>query len=222
MSANEASITAAIGASGSGKSAWIKEGLRRAAPTRLLVWDPQGEYSTFGRAYTDRVRLLDAVVKAPAFAAVYQPGDRQSLYAERFDWFCRLAYALGDLALVVEELADVTQPSRAPDGWSVVTRKGRHKALRVVAASQRPASVDKDFFGNCTLIHCGRLNYEADLRTMANVLRVEAPELAGLEPLAWVERNMLTGELRRGALALGKAPGGARRRARADRVTTSS
>lgn len=200
MSRQIASIVAAIGASGSGKSAWIKQGLATARPARLLVWDPQGEYAEFGTVYADRVKLLDAVAKAPGFKVIYQPGDRASEYPARFDWFCRLAYALGDLALVVEELADVTEPSRAPDGWSVVTRKGRHKKLRVLAASQRPASVDKDFFGNCTLIHCGRLNYEADLRTMANVLRVKPEELAALPGLSYIERNMQTGESRTGRL----------------------
>lgn len=205
MSSNTASIIAAIGATGSGKSAWIKAELQKKRPQRLLVWDPQGEYHAHGTIFTDRVRLVDAVQRTPSFAYVYRPGDAASRYAERFDWLCRLAYALGDLVLVIEELADVTTPSRAPDGWSIVTRKGRHKALRVVASSQRPASVDKDFFGNCTMIHCGRLNYEADLRVMANVLRVPVEQLAGLAPLAYVERNMLTGQTRTGKLTLAPA-----------------
>ena len=204
MSANAASIVAAIGASGSGKSAWIKQQLAERPPSRLLVWDPQGEYGKFGRVFTDRVKLIGYVRAAPEFAAVYQPGDRLSEYAARFDWLCRLAYALGDLVLVVEELADVTTASWAPDSWSVVTRKGRHKALRIVAASQRPAKVDKDFFGNCTLIHCGRLNFRPDLVTMAGVLGVEVERLGALPELAYVERNMASGATREGTLKLRK------------------
>lgn len=211
MSQNRASIVAAIGATGSGKSAWIKQGLAARRPPRLLAWDPQGEYAAHGVVYRDRVKLLDAVARAPTFAAIYQPGDRLADYPARFDWLCRLAYALGDLVLVVEELADVTAPNRAPDAWSVVTRKGRHKALRVVAASQRPASVDKDFFGNCTMIHCGRLNYAPDLKCMADVLAVPVAQLGQLAPLAYIERDMLSGQTRAGRLTFAPKPAGGRR-----------
>lgn len=201
MSANAASIVAVIGASGSGKSLWIKRQLKRANDARLLIWDPQGEYAAFGRVFTDRAALVDAIrAGCGRFRAVYQPGDRATLYPARFDWFCRLAYAIGNLTLIVEELADVTTPQRAPDAWSVITRKGRHKGLRIVAASQRPAGVDKDFFGNCTLIHCGRLVFDNDVRTMARVLSRPDADLVALAPLAFIERDMTTGETRTGAL----------------------
>ncbi len=200
--ANRASIVAAIGATGSGKSAWIKQGIARAKPKRLLIWDPQGEYGEFGDVYSDRAALLDHVAHAKAFRVVYRPGDKLSTYKPRFAWFCKLAYALGNATVILEELADVTEPSWAPDDWSVITRKGRHKGLRVIAASQRPASVDKDFFGNCTLIHCGRLNYGGDVKCMARVLGVPDAELLALPELAYIERDMQSGELRRDALAL--------------------
>lgn len=213
MSSNQASIVAAIGASGSGKSAWIKRQLAEKRPERLIVWDPQDEYGAFGQVYSDRVKLI-AALRAPTFSVIYRPGDRQSEYEARFDWLCRVVYALGELVYVVEELADVTSASRAPDAWSAITRKGRHRALRVVAASQRPARVDKDFFGNCTLIHCGRLTYRADVVTMADVLNVEQAEIAQLAPLSYIERSMATGELRRGALTFPAPSRAARARAR--------
>lgn len=201
MSRNTAFIAAVIGASGSGKSAWIKQQLRQGRPARLLVWDPQAEYADFGQVYFDRAALLsDLLAAKKGFRAVYQPGDRPSLYADRFGWLCKLSYGWGECALVVEELADVTRPSWAPDGWSIVCRKGRHRGLRVFGASQRPASVDKDFFGNATLVHCGRLNYEADLRTMGNVLCIAAAELQTLKPMEWIERDMATGATRKGLM----------------------
>lgn len=198
----EAFIAAAIGSTGSGKSYWVKSQVREAAPSRLLVWDPQEEYGglDFGKIYTDRLALIRAVAKAPTFRAIYRPGDKLSQYGPRFDWFCRLVYALGNCTAIFEELADVTEPSRAPDSWSVITRKGRHKALRVYATSQRPAKVDKDFFGNATLIHCGRLNYAEDQRVMAAVLGVPPAKLAGLPDKAFIERNVLTGAISEGKL----------------------
>ena len=44
---------------------------------------------------------------------------------------------------------------------------GRHKGLKVIGASQRPASIDKDFLGNCMAIHIGRLAYAEDVRAVA-------------------------------------------------------
>ena len=44
--------------------------------------------------------------KGGPFAVVYQPGGREVL--AEFDFFCEVAYALGDLLLVVEEEAQVT------------------------------------------------------------------------------------------------------------------
>lgn len=204
MSANLAKIIAVIGASGSGKSAWIKQQLRAGQPSRLLVWDPQDEYEAFGRVVTDQRDLVESVKAAhgagEGFALVYQPGDRISTYVRKFDLFCELAYAVGDCCVVVDELGDVTEPNRAPDGWSVITRKGRHKGLMVFGGAQRPANIDKDFFSNASFVHCGRLNYDVDVKVMAGVLRVPADEVGALQPLDFIERDMTSGAQRRGKL----------------------
>lgn len=198
-------IVAAIGASGSGKSAWIKQQLARGRPRRLLVWDPQGEYGDFGAVFAEGERgaLADGCIGAGAkgaFAAIYRPGNTLTDYAPRFDWFCRLAYAWGNCTVIADELADVTKPGWAPDGWSLITRKGRHAGLRLIGAAQRAALIDKTFFGLATMIHCGRQSYKADVATMADVLAVPAEQIIALKPLEWIERNMSTGETRRGTL----------------------
>lgn len=204
MSINKANIIAVMGASGSGKSAWIKEQLRTGAPARLLVWDPQDEYAAFGRPVAD-LRDLTASVRAAVeaddgFALVYQPGNAFSTYGAKFDLFCQLAYATENCCVVVDELGDVTEPSRAPDGWSILSRKGRHRGLTLFGGAQRPANIDKDFIGNATMVHCGRLNYENDTKVMANALRVPVEQVSGLENLAYIERNMSTGAVRVGKL----------------------
>jgi hypothetical protein len=197
-----APLVAAIGARQTGKTKWMQQQLRRARPARLLVWDPMEEFAEFGTVFSSRAKLAEHLGARTAFAAVYRPGDALERYPALFDWFCRLAWAAGELHLVVDELADVTAPSRAPAKWSAITRKGRHRGIAATAASQRPASIDKDFLGNCTFIHCGRLNYGGDLDVMARHLGVGADELAGLADLHFVERNMVTGAVRRGVLAL--------------------
>jgi hypothetical protein len=205
MSKGNASIVAAIGASGSGKSLWIKRQLEAGRPRRLLIWDPQAEYGDHGQIFTDRAALADACIAAGPrgqLAAVYRPGNRLSDYPTRFDWFCRLAYAWRNCTLVAEELGDVTKPGWAPDGWGLVTRKGRHAGMKLIGAAQRPAVIDKTFFGLATLIHCGRLNYAGDVKVMADVLQIAGDDITGMKPLEWIERNMQTGQTRRGTLTL--------------------
>lgn len=201
---NKADITAYIGASGSGKSAAMKQRIATAQPARLMVWDTQGEYAPLFkvrplRRMADVHAALMRAGKGPLLI-VFDPSPDQKIMVEQFDAFCTLAYAAGPLWLLAEELSDVTQAGWAPAGWSMVSRKGRHKGLTVMGATQRPAAVDKHFFGNASRVRCGRLNYEADVKTMANVLRVPPDQIGNLQPLEWIERDMATGETTRGIL----------------------
>ncbi|PRE65492.1 hypothetical protein C6P96_08510 [Burkholderia multivorans] len=207
-SRNTAKIIAVMGASGSGKSAWIKQQLRAGNPARLLVWDPQEEFGAFGREVTDPTELTKAVREAGdgSYRLIYRPGKAFSTYGDKFDLFCSVAYLSGNACVVVDELGDVTEPSRAPDGWSVLSRKGRHRGLTVFGAAQRPANIDKDFIGNSSMVHCSRLSYETDIKVMANALGVPVQEVRDLkaDPDAvdfdFIERNMQTGAVRRAKL----------------------
>lgn len=202
---NAARIIGVVGASGSGKSHWLKNAIRAGKPHRLLIWDPQDEYGTFGRVVGDLrelVEILATLEEADGFALVYQPGDDMSTYKDKFDLFCELAYMVDGVCVLVEEVADVTSASYAPPYWSRLSRKGRHRAMTLFAVTQRPAVIDKTFLGNCTMIHCCRLNDENDIRTMARILGVpdghvrnlRADEVAGR--FEFIERNMKSGETR--------------------------
>ena len=212
-----ARIVAVLGASGSGKSAAIRQHLHVTRPRRLLVWDPLGEYADHGdvcrslRETLERVRTRGGRVRS-RLAVIFQPPPERRAWPQAFSTFCRLALAVGECTLVVEELALVTQPHRAPEGWSAACLTGRHRGLEIIAASQRPASVDKDFFSNATRVRTGRLNYAEDVRTVAQVLDVSPDEIRALRPLEWIERDMHSGEIRRGRMTF--SPGGARPRRR--------
>ncbi len=206
MSRNPARIVAVMGASGSGKSAAIKQHLARRRPPRLLIWDPLREYAGFGVMVTSVTQALSVMSTRQGkprqrFALAFMPNPRaRGSWPQAFSFFCRLALLAGDCTLVVEELALVTQPHRAPEGWSEACLTGRHRGLEIIAASQRPASVDKDFFSNASRVRTGRLNYAEDVRTMAQVLDVAPDEIRALRPLEWIERDMQTGEITRGRL----------------------
>lgn len=201
MSKNKANIVAVLGASGSGKSTFVKQTIAHLKPKRLLVWDPMREYPG-GEQVECLGELLGALELAGkgGFALTFRPAAHDGLRMRQFDVVCAAALAAGNLVLVVEELRFVTTPSRAPLRWAEVTMTGRHRGLRVIGTSQRPASIDKDFLGNATLIHTGRLVYPEDIRAVAKSMRVPDAEIEALAPLDWIEKDMQTGKKAAGRL----------------------
>lgn len=196
--ANRANILGYIGASGSGKSASLKAALRTAGHVRTLIWDPQDEYSMLAAHATstmaELLRLVTSAGRGPV-SVRFLPSADLKVAAKQFDAFCRIAYAAGHCAIVAEELAFVTTASHAPPGWSQLNLKGRHRGVTIYGTTQRPAKVDKDFFGNCTRIRCGRLNFANDQKVMADVLGVPIAAIGTLKPLEYFEKDMATGNV---------------------------
>ena len=192
---NKAAIMAVLGASGSGKSTFVKKEISRGHP-RLLIWDPMREYE--GQALGQLADILSGL-KQPKFRLVFRPSGDPKVRVTQFDLLCRAALAAGNLTFVVEELRFVTTPSRAPLGWAQVCLTGRHKGLKVYGLSQRPASIDKDFLGNCTRIRTGRLAYPEDVKAVAK-MGISAPAIDALQPLEWIELDMTTKKTSRGTL----------------------
>jgi len=205
---NTARIIGVIGASGSGKSRWLKRTLDKGNPPKLLIWDPLDEYEQ-GRAISDMRELVDtvgALEPDDPFKLVYRPGHNMKTYADKFEAFCSLAFVVPNLCAVIEELADVTTPGWAPPAWSRLSRQGRHKGMTIFAASQRPTLMDKTFLGNCTMIHCSRLNDENDVKTMRRYLGVSEEQVRAMVAdkdagrFDYIERDMQTGKTVTGRL----------------------
>jgi hypothetical protein len=201
-SQNTARIIGVIGASGSGKSRWLKGTLAKGDPAKLLIWDPLNEYE-HGRIVTDLRELVETLAglePADPFKLTYRPGPDMATYSKKFEAFCALAFEVPDVCCVIEELADVTSPSHAPPAWSRLSRQGRHKGMTIFAASQRPTLMDKTFLGNCTMIHCSRLNDENDVKTMSRYLGVSQEQVRAMVAdkaagrFDFIERDMQTGK----------------------------
>lgn len=204
------------GSRGSGKTAWTLQRVPQGANTRLLVWDTVGEWSRLGRCVpvatlAELGRLIVADTKRPGRFKVGYTGPlemvtRRGNTVQRvplFPVFCRLAWVWMRVRpghLVVEELADVTQPGKAPLEWGEVIRKGRHTGSTVIALTQRPAESDKTIAGNADLIHCGRLSFPGDRKSMAEYLDVPVGQITALPSLHWIERDMRTRKLSTGVL----------------------
>lgn len=194
------------GFTGSGKSAWVMQQLRR--EPRLLVWDTMGDWARDEGCtpHTSLADLSEHFVKPQIGGRSHAQRGAYSgpITAEHFEVFCRLAWVFlrsgRDRVLVVEELADVTTPGRAPPAWGEICRKARHTGGEVYAITQRPAESDKTILGNAALVHAGFMGYPNDRKYMARVLDVPLADIERLQPLDWIERDMRARTLRRGRL----------------------
>ena len=199
---NAVSIGAVLGASGSGKSSLMKLELLAVRPARLMVWDPKREYGAIAPPVPgDRnvpsalPELLRKVFAGGPFALSFRPVLARKQMRVQFNAFCLAAERAGNCFVVVDELADVTEPGWAPEGWERLTRQGRHAGITIRGASQRPAEIDKSFLGNASRIACFRMNAEGDVKLLARILGKNDAEIRALAPLEWYERDMLTGQL---------------------------
>jgi hypothetical protein len=129
---------------------------------------------------------------------VFVPSPDPATAVKQFDTICRIAFHWERCTFIVDELKSVTSPSRSPVGWGMLTGRGRKRGIVIYGLSQRPASIDKDFLGNCNYVRSGRLTYSEDQRAVARVLGVPESEIGALPDLGWIRRDMATGETRRG------------------------
>jgi len=207
---NRPSIRAYVGGTGSGKGVSVREHLKAEKPSRLLVWDPLQEYGQFCKVTTASLEAVALGCQKPAFSIAYWPGPDAGKFADRFAVFCRIAFSAGNCTVLIEELSDVTSPSFAPQPWARLTRQGRHRGLRLIACTQRPAKVDKDFLGNCTYVRGFMLNWPDDMQVMAKLLRVPLADVEALQTtegdkatvINFIERDKRTGKTTPGSIRL--------------------
>ncbi len=178
----KADITVVCGSSGSGKSAWIKQQLK--GRSRVIVWDIDEEYidEKGFQAVRSRAELLILLQKRKKGRFAYVPKN-----LNEFNLWCRAAFAWGNCTAIAEETADVTTPSKAPDGWGVLIRRGRKRGIAVIGVTQRPAESDKTIIGNASLIHSGLLKRPQDRKYMAAEMDIDLKLMNDLKPLEWIE-----------------------------------
>lgn len=198
-SSNQAHIVAVMGASGTGKSHYLKCELRRLKPRRLIVWDARSEYGEIATPTASMSDVLKGLRSGKRVRLAYRPNtmDEKALRA-KFEALCKIVFAAGDVVFICEELSDVTSPSWAPGAWRQISTQGRHRGLHVYGTSQRPASIDKHFLGNATHVRTNRLNYAPDRQTLAQFLDIPLTDVSGLTGYGWIMRDMREGTISRG------------------------
>ncbi len=196
----EANIWGVLGASGTGKGAWIKGRLKHdMKPARMVIWDFMDEYGDFARQVTTLEGIRKAMVRAGAdgnLCVRYVPrGAGEKAVRQEFETLCELVYAWGGCVFIAEELANVTTPGWAPAAWRKMTTSGRHCGVHIIGTSQTPALVDKTFLGNCTKIHVSALRTFDHRVAVSRSMDVDEGRIALLVKLQWIEKDFDTGEV---------------------------
>lgn len=175
-----------IGASGSGKSSYIKQHPEVRDAQRLLIWDPDHEYRVTHTARREQLRAACAKAGFGPLRLAFSPAAPTR---EDFDFFCSVAFAMGHaaapLVVIVEELADVTGSGKASDSWGALVRRARKYGVKLICASQRPQEIDKTVFSQCGTHWCGVLRTPRDRVAMAGVLGVTPADLESIKPLEY-------------------------------------
>lgn len=188
---NQAHIIGVVGASGNGKGLFVKEWLRKWRGP-VLVWSPLEVTDDYAGVIGGRVvrsihELVQAIKKGEK-RLVLDPGTGD--VKVMFDRFCRVAWELTGWCIVVEELSRVTTASYAPQAWKNLSTAGRHRGLSIIGTCQRPAQVDKDFFGNCSEIRCYAVGYVNDAKVMGNTLFCDHREILDLPQFHYLHRDV--------------------------------
>ncbi len=180
----DGSLTYVTGKSRSGKSAWVKAQI--AKDPRIIVFDIKAEYSEqMGyKVVHHLVELVDLLQATPGPLKVafrpMQPAKEFGIWSKAAFTWCKLS----PCTILAEELADVTTPAKAPDGWGQLCRQAQGFGAKIYAITQRPSESDKTALGNASLIHCCSMVRAADRDYMAREMDVPLTEIAALlDPL---------------------------------------
>lgn len=184
-----ADIRAFVGATGSGKGVGLREHLKAIKPVRMMAFDPMHEYGDIpGAVVVQTVGEVIKHMKRQHFKVIWQPDDDTDFdskaFKAQFALFCKAAFTVGRLCMLVEELELVTRPTGSPAPWRNCTKRGRHQELIILAATQRPADADKAFWSSCTYIRCHALRETEDGQRMARVLKVPYEQIDSLKTTA--------------------------------------
>lgn len=175
--------------------------MRESSPAWGILVDPDGEYGAdIAAALTvsslAEISRLSLTGQPTGGWFRFVPSDDRELGIRQFSYLCGLAWIWAtrlrrETLLLVDELAEFTQANKAPAAWRRLIKRGRKQGISVLAASQRPAEIDKTIFSNASRIRVYRLGYDADQAAAAAALGVSRDDVAQLQGHAYLERDAL-------------------------------
>lgn len=171
------SVVFAVGKRGSGKSSWLKQYARGFG--RVLIWDPKNEYAAaMGVAVIRSPSELLERIREPVIVFVPPKGISFKKLLVLFDFVCEcVAKHRHDSLFLVDELGRVSKSWGGSGWWNYLECEGRHDAISLAAANQRPVGIDPDFVSNATRLVVFRLGKSPDRVLMAEELDIDPSEL---------------------------------------------
>lgn len=160
--------------------------------SRAIVWDIEGQWSSMLGfvAVRSRRELIQAIKSGKSGKykkLAYICPAAGDIKAEFAFWAaCAFHFAnLGPCAIVAEELADVTNPAKAPPDWGLLLRRVLKRGASVFCISQRWSEADKTAIGNASEIYCFQLPRRMDMEYMAR--EMDGVTLQALQQLRHLE-----------------------------------
>jgi hypothetical protein len=174
------------GASQSGKTTYTSQQIKN--DKRIIAWDPEDQYSQmqgFIRV-TKPSELIRLTQSSANLRIAYVCNARLKA---NFELWAAAAYRwavkFGGCTAIAEELADVSTPSKAPEKFGLMIRRGLKRGMNIYCISQRWAEADKTSIGNASEFVCFRMNGD-DIPYMARKTRIPIETLEGLNSLEYV------------------------------------
>ena len=134
-------ICSILGRRGCGKSTLTKALLR--SRSRVLIFDTLQEYSDVSNIRISTVDFLEClrVAEHGYFRIGLCASDEDT--DESFALFCRAAWSVGDVLVVVDEIDGVTSAVSVPQEFAKLVRYGRHRNIEIITAARRAHDIPR-------------------------------------------------------------------------------
>lgn len=203
MVKRENEIITILGKKGGGKTS-LAANLTNES-NRLIIFDYNREYER-GLIVTNPPQLSRELQKyyETAFRIIYRPDD-SLLIDEHFSGFSKIAYAMSNYTLVIEEIDLVASAGFMPDGLQKIINYGRHKGISLIGLSRRAFKVPRDLTSNSDkVIIAGPLNEPRDIKYLSDfmdsvdaekVRNLKREEGKGADFLEWSQEGVRIGQI---------------------------
>ncbi len=197
MSKSNAGRIGVWGASGSGKSSYVKKKL--VTLRRVVVFDPLDEYSKLKmKRCTTAQQVLEAMRSNWKYyrIAYVPPAGKETRALSQLSKLLLQAQEVykttgkgQGMTLVVEEMNtcfSVNCSMKEAAGFAEICSRGRHFGIEVYGLSQRIAEVNTRFRGNCTESVVLRQQGKNDVEAATYVLGCDKPTVTALKNLEYL------------------------------------
>ena len=152
------------GGSGSGKSYFVRQKIKKINPDRLLIWDTADEYGELASKIDSINKLYDLLINniKGRYRLVISPTDKNYIN------FCKLCMAWsnadhGDLMVVIEEGAATSRVGKSATGEFELITQGRKYGVIVCYVLQSLAEGSKTALKNISSLRIG-ISDELDIK----------------------------------------------------------